>query len=210
MAVKTFNTRIKNKIDKKTTLGSLVPLKGELVIGGPGSSSLGSNSLDDPYIAKIGDGTNSWNNLPPIGYMPLKGETTTSSNLGSGIFVTSVIIPSDERKYFYEEINSNNDVDNIQISLSGTNPYLGEHYILIKNVGNSDVLFNNVTADFGSGVTVNINTRQDYIVAGDICELQIKIFKIGTVYYMTVIPQLGIAQTITLENNENVWNVNRN
>jgi len=210
MAVKIFNTRVKNKIDKFSSLSSFKPLKGEIVIGGQAvSSNLGENTKDNPYIAKIGDGTNFWNDLPSMSQLPLKGYTGSQiQSLGAGNYKMNVSFTSDERKYVFEQINSQSTVSTISVQLNGI-PYLGEHYILLKNVGNSDVWFGGLTADFGNNVTVNINTRQDYIVAGDICEIQIKVFKIGNEYYVTAIPQLGINQSITSSNGENTWYVNR-
>ena len=210
MSVKTFNTRVKNKIDRASVLTTnhFVPLLGEIVIGGSGTSSLSNNSIDSPYVAKIGDGTTEWQNLPSVAYIPLKGEAGTISG-SNGNYSIPITVPTAERVYVYEEVNSNNNVEQLTIDLTATNPYLGEHYVLIKNVGNSDIWFNGITANFGNNVTVNINTRQDYIVAGDICEVQIKVFKISGTYYITAIPQLGINQSVTSSNGENTWNVNR-
>lgn len=210
MAVKTFNTRVKNKIDKSASLSSFVPLQGEIVIGGQTvSGNLGTNTKENPYILKVGDGTTSWANLPSVTPVPFKGVTGSQiDSLGSGIYKVNVSLNENERTYDYEEINTQSNVSTISVQLNGT-PYLGEHYVLLKNVGNSDVWFDGLTADFGNNVTVNINTRQDYIVAGDICEIQIKVFKISGTYYVTAIPQLGINQSITSSNGENTWNVNR-
>lgn len=211
MSVKTFNTRVKNKIDVTGSLTGFRPLLGEIVIGGASGQNgkISANQNDNPYTAKIGDGVNYWEDLPSIGNSILKGESCTVSNLGSGIGQISLTIPSGDKRYACATISAQSGVDELNIVVSGTNPMLSEHYLLIKNNGNSDIWIDSITGTFDSE-SATVNTRQDYITAGDICELQIKIFKLDGRYVMTAIPQLCIHQAITVSNGENVWEINRN
>lgn len=211
MSVKTFNTRVKNKIDVDRSLIGFRPLLGELVIGGSSSQNgkISTNQNDDPYIAKIGDGVNLWEDLPSIGNSILKGESCTVTNLGSGVGQISLTIPSGDRRYAFATINTQSGIDELNIVVSGTNPMLSEHYLLIHNNGNSDIWLASITGTFDETLA-KVHTRQDYITAGDICELQIKVFKLDGGYVMTAIPQLGIHQAITVSNGENVWEINRN
>jgi len=206
MPVKTLNTRIKSKIDVTSQLTSFVPLRGEMVIGGQVSSgtTLGNNTDSKPYILKIGDGTTTWGNLPAVGTIILEGTTITSTS-SSGTASIALTIPADKKRYGYIE-STFSGIEDLNITISGTNPFLGEHYLLIKNTGTADIYLNNITASFNSSNAI-VNTRHEYITAGDICELQIKVFMIGNQYYATVIPQLGIMQSVDVDG---VWNVNRN
>lgn len=212
MAVKTFNTRVKNKIDRIGNLSALVPLKGEIVVGGydgPTSGVLGENTQSKPYIVKVGDGSNTWSRLPNVATNPLIGSSDSIYDMGAGIGEIRFQVPSDERKYSCVEVSSNAGIDRINIAITGSSPLLAEHYLLIKNNGNSDIYLNSVTATFENNTSATVNTRQDWLTAGDICEYQIKVFKIGNSYYVSAIPQLGIFQSITTSNGENTWNVNR-
>lgn len=212
MPVKKFNTRIKNKIDTKTNLSAFVPMAGELVIGGETnqSSTIDTNSQAKPYIAKIGDGSTDWAHLPVLGNDTIIGQNDTYSNLGNGDARVSLTIPSGNKMYSVVEIASNANIDQIDLAFTGTSPFLGEHYVLIKNNSNADVYFNGInSAVFNTNNQATVSTRQNWIAAGDICEVQIKIFMIGNNYYLTAIPQLGIMQTITTSGDENIWNVNR-
>lgn len=210
MPVKTFNTRIKNKIDLISNLGSFVPLSGEITIGGYSGSTpttLGTNSADSPYLLKIGDGTTIWPNLPAVGTIILYGENGSITQVSSQDTI-AVNLPADKKEYLYVEIAQNANITELNVSITGTNPFLGEHYILINNLSAGDVYLDNITATFGS-TAATVRTRHDWITAGDICELQMKVYKIQNNYCITVIPQLGISQSVVPVGTDNVWNVNR-
>lgn len=212
MPVKTFRTRIKNKIDTKVQLNNMVPLKGEIVIGGDqnNQAQISTNTNNTPYIAKIGDGETTWQNLPSLGNIIIDGHIGTLQNLGGGNALVNVTIPSGNKRYEIVDVNSSANVQNISLHLSGSSPLLSDHYVLIKNNGTSDLIFTGLTATFEAQVSnSNIYTRQDYITPGDICEVQIKIFKINGSYYISAVPQLGIMQTIHTQDGEYIWNVNR-
>ena len=193
MPVKTFNTRIKNKMDSVSNLtpqsGALVPLAGEIVIGYP---STASNTNSAPFIMKIGDGTHNWGALPAIGPNTFYGTTPSASNpAGADNEVLTVAVPSD-KKVYARYVFSNEDDTTFTVALTGGNYMESEHYILLDNSATGyDRLFNGITI---AGVDdANIHIQREYVSAYDITELKISIYSISGTLHATVTSKAGIT-----------------
>lgn len=193
MAVKTFQTRIKNKIDSFTNFIDFIPLNGELLIG----KELSSNTLNSPFIAKVGDGTTKFQNLPILGQLPLIGSEFESDeqSLSSNDLILTLNLTPNKRRYMIYAFDGNDNVDTITINIpSNAQPSFTEYYVLIINQGNSDILFNGVTCSSLYSATPTIYTRKDYIRAGEFCEVSIKIFTVSNDRVIVAIPNFSTGQ----------------
>lgn len=207
MAAKTFQTRIKNKIDTPTNFYNFTPLKGEILIG----ASSNSNSMGSSYIAKVGDGLTKYQNLPVLGQFPFIGSNFTNQeqSLSSGDLILELNFSENIRRYVYQPINTNSNINSVVIYISDTTPMLTEHYVLLDNQGNSDVLFKGIKCErlFNTD-RIKAYTKCDYIRAGETCEIPIKIFTIDNVVYIVAIPNYSTGQDYGTVSNDGVWYVN--
>lgn len=208
MAAKIFQTRIKNKIDTNTNFTNFVPLSGELVVG----KSTNNNLIASPYIAKIGDGTSKYQDLPTLGQFPFIGSSIANNyiSLSNGQLLLTLKFEDNTKNYVVQEINSNNDVSSVLLHIDeSSSPMLTEHYVLLDNKGNSDVLFNGIKCEalFGNS-SIKVYTKCDYIRAGETCEIPIKIFAISNVVYIVAIPNYSTGQDYGTVSNDGVWYVN--
>ena len=210
MAVKTFQTRIKHKLDTNTNFTNFVPLSGELVVG----KSTNNNLIGSPYIAKIGDGTSAYQNLPVLGQFPFIGSSIDSDhiNLSNEELTLTLKFEDNIKNYIVQDINTNNDVSYVILSINENSiPMFTEHYVLLVNNGNSDVLFNGIKCQglFGND-NIKIYTKCDYIRAGETCEIPIKIFTINNEVYIVAIPNYSTGQDYGIVSNDGIWYVNKN
>ena len=210
MPVKTFQTRVKNKIDTNTNFTNFTPLKGEITIG----TSSSTNSLNTPYIAKIGDGVTSFENLPILGQLPLIGSEFTSEEQipsGSDLTLTLNLAPN-KRRYMIYAFDGSGNVDTITINIpSNAQPSFTEYYVLIINQGNSDILFNGVICSSLYSAEPTIYTRKDYIRAGEFCEVSIKIFTVDNDKVIVAIPNFSTGQDFYYNSGTGIgtWYVNK-
>lgn len=190
MPVKTFNTRIKNKMDSIANLtpqsGAMVPLAGEIVIGYP---STASNTNAAPFMLKVGDGTTQWSNLPPICTPMIVGtESFTSSRTQtSGVYTEKLTVKfsADSKNYARYKFNDSNADDNaskLVIAVTGGNYVRTEHYVLLDNSDSAiEKLFSGITIDGISNS--NLLVQEEYLSAGDTMELKISFYDIGGTKY---------------------------
>ena len=192
--MKTFQTRIKNKIDNIDAFNAntpLVPLKGEIVIG---ANNVGSNTNADPYILKIGDGTHSWNGLPAIGPNIFTGVAATATNEGGDFdsdMIVTMNIGADTKTYGKYSFGSTGDTT-FEVNITGGDYMLTEHYLLLDNSeGSIDRYFNGISiANVNSS---NIFVQCDYVTAGDIVELKLSFYSISGTTYATVTSKAGLT-----------------
>lgn len=192
MSVKTFNTRVKNKIDTISTWNSstTIPLNGEIVIG----TSTSANSNSSPYIMKIGDGTSQWNVLPTIGPNIFQGQTATFNDTTN---VLSVTLTPDTKTYaIYQFPESDNNTEFTISASCDKDIMLTEHYILIDNtLGNYEKSFDGISITInGTSISAsNIYLQKTYLSAGDIMELKLCFFRINNVLKCSVTAVNGIV-----------------
>lgn len=193
MPIKTFNTRIKNKVDSVDNYtpdsGALIPLKGEILIG---YESNNRNTNTDPYMMKVGDGTNNWDSLPCIGPNTFHYSSSSSSISGDTNSIT-VNIPSDKKVYSTYVFDSSDDTSSLEITFRGGDYMLTEHYLLLVNSSNNmNHYIDRVTIE---GIDAsNIYLQKDYVSAYDILEMKIAIYPLSdSTYGATVTTKAGIV-----------------
>lgn len=187
MALKTFKTRIKNKIDNKSSLTDFVPLAGEFVIG----KTNDVNNCDTPFVMKVGDGSTKWSSLPSIG--PIITEGQAASFDGSSIKMTLSEYCQTYATYKFDETGS---ATNISIKIeknSETYPsFNSTHYLLVDNSVNPyEKTLDGVSV---AGVDGNNIVYQKAIIpAFDIVEFKITIYVINDTRYATITYVSGIV-----------------
>lgn len=187
MSVKTFNTRIKNKIDNKSSLTNFVPLAGEFVIG----KTNDTNNCDTPFVMKVGDGSTKWSSLPSIGPIITEGQKATFND--SSITMT---LSEYSQTYANYKFDSNDTTTDISIKIeknSETYPsFNSTHYLLVDNSENPfEKTLNGV---YVAGVDGNNIVYQKAIIpAYDIVEFKITIYVIENTRYATITYVSGIV-----------------
>lgn len=191
---KTFNTRIKNKIDSIQANSEFIPLRGEIMIGTTGTSN---NTNEEPYLMKIGDGSTPWKSLPSIGPNIFKNVEVSSTEIGGTNLYNQEItikLPSDRKGYGIYKFGASEDYTfSVKISCEDSNnSYMeAEHYLLLDNrEGLFDKKISSVSIE---GInTENIFVQDNQIMIGEIAEMKISIWRNGNNRCATIVFASGI------------------